>query len=104
VAVRSVTLLPNGWRCFPVFYHQTHEASNLGKGLVAALKADTLSLTAWQVGMYGWMAIVIFVLFGEIPKTNPVFGFMMQIAMCVGFLLAFPAIWWLVRKQIKEQM
>lgn len=27
-----------------------------GKGIVAALKADTLSLASWQVGMYGFMA------------------------------------------------
>src|SRR5512146_516048 len=30
---------------------------SLGEGLRAAVKADALSLTAWQVGMYGWMAI-----------------------------------------------
>ena len=30
----------------------------LGSGRhVAAVKADTLSLTAWQIGMYGFMAI-----------------------------------------------
>lgn len=28
-----------------------------GKGLIAAVKADSLSLTAWQLGMYGWMAL-----------------------------------------------
>ena len=27
------------------------------QGIVAALKADTLSLAAWQVGMYGFMAL-----------------------------------------------
>lgn len=27
-----------------------------GRGLLAALKADTASLIAWQVGMYGFMA------------------------------------------------
>jgi hypothetical protein len=73
-------------------------------GLVAALKADTLSLSAWQVGMYGWMAIVIFGLFGKIPKTNPVFWFMMQIAMFVGFATSYPANWWLLKKGIKETM
>jgi hypothetical protein len=26
------------------------------QGLIAAIKADTLSLTAWQMGMYGFMA------------------------------------------------
>jgi Domain of unknown function (DUF4396) len=34
-----------------------------GQGLIAALKADNLSLTSWQVGMYGSMAIAFFVVF-----------------------------------------
>jgi len=76
----------------------------VGKAFIAALKADTLSLTAWQIGMYGWMAIVIFVLLGEIPKTNPVFWFMMQVAMVTGFLTSYPANWWLLRQGIKERM
>jgi len=33
---------------------------SVGKGLWAAVKADTLSLTAWQVGMYRWMAVPVF--------------------------------------------
>jgi hypothetical protein len=75
-----------------------------GKGIVAALKADALSLIAWQLGMYGWMAVVIFVLFGEIPKTSPVFWFMMQIAMVAGFFTSYPANWWLLKRGIKETM
>jgi hypothetical protein len=74
-------------------------------GLVAAVKADTLSLTAWQVGMYGWMAVAIFVIFGrDIPKTNPVFWFMMQLAMLAGLLTSYPVNWLLLRKGIKEAM
>lgn len=76
-----------------------------GQGLWAAIKADTLSLTAWQVGMYGWMAMATFLIFGhEIPKTNPVFWFMMQIAMLAGFLTSYPVNWWLIRKGVKEAM
>ena len=76
-----------------------------GKGIWAAIKADTLSLTAWQVGMYGWMAIATFLIFGhEIEKTSPVFWFMMQIAMLAGFLTAFPVNWLLIRKGVKEPM
>lgn len=76
-----------------------------GQGLVAALKADTLSLTAWQIGMYGWMALATFVIFGhELPKTGPVFWFMMQIAMLAGFITAYPVNWWLLRKGVKETM
>jgi hypothetical protein len=75
------------------------------QGLVAALKADALSLTAWQIGMYGWMAVVTFLIFGhELSKTSPVFWFMMQIAMLVGFLTSYPVNWWLVKAGIKERM
>ncbi len=35
---------------------------------MAALKADTLSLTAWQVGMYGFMAIAQFAYFAAVGK------------------------------------
>lgn len=75
------------------------------QGLIAALKADSLSLTAWQVGMYGWMAIVVFVMFGhELEKTDPLFWFMMQVAMLAGFLTSLPINWWLVGAGIKESM
>jgi Domain of unknown function (DUF4396) len=76
----------------------------LWDGLKAAMKADTLSLAAWQIGMYGWMAIVHFGIFGEIPKTSPVFWFMMQIGMIAGFVTAYPVNWWLVRAGWKEKM
>jgi hypothetical protein len=75
------------------------------QALVAALKADSLSLSAWQVGMYGWMGLSIFVIFGsEIDKTDPVFWFMMQIAMLAGFVTSYPVNWWLVSVGIKEKM
>jgi hypothetical protein len=78
---------------------------SLRKGVVAAIKADTASLVAWQVGMYGWMAIATFVLFQrELPKASPVFWFMMQIAMLVGFLTAYPVNWWLIQRGVKEKM
>jgi hypothetical protein len=76
-----------------------------GQALVSALKADSLSLTAWQVGMYGWMAIVTFLIFGHpLQKTSPVFWFMMQLAMLLGFVVAYPVNAWLLRRGIKERM
>ncbi len=76
-----------------------------GKGIVEAVKADSLSLTCWQIGMYGWMAIATFGIFGhELHKTDPVFWFMMQIAMFAGFATAFPVNGWLVKSGIKEKM
>lgn len=76
-----------------------------GEGLKAAVKADLLSLTAWQVGMYGWMAVATFGIFGhELDKSGPVFWFEMQIAMLCGFLTSYPVNWWLLRAGIKEKM
>jgi hypothetical protein len=78
---------------------------SLAEGLRAAIKADALSLTAWQVGMYGWMAIAIFAIFGhELDKGGAVFWFMMQIAMLSGFITSYPVTWWLLRRGVKEPM
>jgi hypothetical protein len=78
-------------------------------GLKAALKADTLSLTAWQIGMYGFMAIAQFYFFRRLLGANlePAsveFWFMMQIAMIAGFFTSYPVNWWLIRAGIKETM
>jgi branched-subunit amino acid transport protein len=82
---------------------------SLGQGIIAAIKADTLSLTAWQIGMYGFMAFAYFYLFREligVPlRTDMIeFWFMMQIAMIFGFLTSYPVNWWLIRSGIKERM
>lgn len=79
------------------------------QGIIAALKADTLSLTAWQVGMYGFMALAHFWIFASLLGTklevNSVeFWFMMQIAMVCGFMTAYPVNVWLIDKGIKEAM
>ncbi len=78
---------------------------SLPDGLVQAVKADTFSLTSWQIGMYGWMALMRFAVFAkDIPKTDPTFCFLMQIAMAAGFLTSYPVNWWLLKKGIKEKM
>ena len=43
------------------------EKISVGNALTRAFKADFFSLLSWQVGMYGWMAIVYFVLFINEP-------------------------------------
>lgn len=79
------------------------------QGIVAALKADTLSLTAWQIGMYGFMAVANFIIFRRLLglrlRTDTVeFWFMMQIAMMFGFITAYPVNWRLIRRGVKEAM
>lgn len=82
---------------------------SFGRGLIAAIKADTPSLTAWQIGMYGFMAIAYFLIFQatfarELQVDSFEFWFMMQIAMMVGFLTSYPVNWWLLRQGLKEAM
>jgi Domain of unknown function (DUF4396) len=78
-------------------------------GLIAAIKADTISITAWQIGMYGFMAVARFYIFSHLLRrtlqTESVeFWLMMQIAMILGFFTSYPANWWLLRIGVKEKM
>ena len=94
---------------FQYFTIKPMRGLSVGQGLIQAVKADALSLTAWQVGMYGFMAIAHFWIFGqvlgarlEVPTVE--FWFMMQIAMLCGFVTSYPVNWWLIRAGIKEKM
>ena len=82
---------------------------SVGRGLVAALKADTVSIASWQLGMYGIMALAQFAwlrpAYGAVaPVDSPEFWFVMQVAMLGGFATAYPVNWWLVSVGIKERM
>lgn len=80
------------------------EKISVANGLSKAFKADFFSLASWQVGMYGWMAVVYFVLFPDIPKDSWTFWFMMQVAMLFGFLCAYPMNALLIKMGVKKGM
>ncbi|MGB8907390.1 MAG: DUF4396 domain-containing protein [Candidatus Cybelea sp.] len=74
-------------------------------GLRAAVKADTFSLTAFEIGLFGWMSLSFFVLFHPpLMPNQPAFWFMMQLGMVLGFLTSYPANWLLIRRGVKEAM
>lgn len=77
-----------------------------GEVLRRAVKADTLSLTAFEVGLFGWMAVVQLVLFTSphLLPTTATYWLMMQIGMVLGFLTTYPVNIWLIRRGIKEAM
>lgn len=79
------------------------------QGIYQAAKADIASISAWQVGMYGMMAVLQFLVFrrffGGIAAVNtPEFWFAMQIAMIAGFCTSYPVNWLLIRAGVKEEM
>ena len=78
---------------------------SLGPGIVAAIKADTLSLTAFEIGLFGFMAVVYFGLFHpHLTPDRATYWFMMQLGMLIGFGTSYPMNWWLIRRGIKEAM
>ncbi|WP_110668804.1 DUF4396 domain-containing protein [Salinicola halophilus] len=75
-----------------------------GEALKNAIKADTLSLIAFQLGMYLWMLIALQRWLPEMNAFSVTFWFMMQIAMLVGFVTSYPANWVLIDRGIKHGM
>ncbi|HET6878201.1 MAG TPA: DUF4396 domain-containing protein [Jatrophihabitans sp.] len=77
------------------------------KGITAAAKADILSLSAFEVGLFGWMALMAFVFFPaphHVHPDSPVYWFLMQVGMIIGFFTAYPVNTWLIREGVKEAM
>lgn len=76
------------------------------QGLIAAIKADTLSIIVFEIGMFAWMALVFFVLFPHphLMPTEAPYWLMMQIAMVIGFITSLPVNRWLLRAGLKEVM
>lgn len=55
--------------------------------------------------MFAWMALAAKVLFHPAPEADsPVFWFMMQIGLVLGFFTTYPVNRWLVRVGIKSGM
>jgi hypothetical protein len=82
---------------------------SIAQGILAAVKADIASITAWQVGMYGLMAVIQLLWFkpaygGIAAVAGPEFWFAMQLAMLAGFATSYPVNWWLIRSGMKEAM
>ncbi len=79
----------------------------LKDGLKAAAKADVISLTAFEIGLFGWMALMTYVFFPAPHGLNPgmaAYWFLMQIGMIVGFFTSWPANIWLLNRGIKVAM
>lgn len=77
-----------------------------GEGLKLAAKADFLALSAFEIGLFGWMAIMQLVLFPSphLATNTAAFWFLMQVGMLIGFVTTYPVNWWLIRHGIKDIM
>jgi hypothetical protein len=75
------------------------------RGLWLAIRADTFSILAFQVGLFAGMAIYNQVLWDPpLPHNSAAYWMMMQLSMILGFFTALPVNAWLIRKGWKEAM
>lgn len=72
--------------------------------LMHAIEAETLSIIVFEGGMFAWMAIFQRALFPQLMTNDPSYWLMMQIAMVIGLVAAYPAQIWLINRGIKERM
>ncbi|WP_434666984.1 DUF4396 domain-containing protein [Paraburkholderia sp. A3BS-1L] len=75
----------------------------LRDGIVAAVKADTLSLVAYEMGMFACM-VAFAMAFPGLEPINLRYWILMQLAMLAGFITAYPVNWWLISHGMKEKM
>ena len=75
------------------------------QGLWLAIRADTLSILAFQVGLFAWMIVSARMIWQPpLHIDTPTHWWMMQIGMILGFLTAYPVNRWLVKNGWKEKM
>ena len=77
-----------------------------GKGILSAIRADTLSIVAFQMGLFGWMALTYYIIFPgpHLHANQAVFWFMMQVGMILGYFTSYPANVFLLKAGWKEKM
>jgi hypothetical protein len=71
--------------------------------LIRAAKADIASLTAFEIGLFGWMAIYQRGIWNwRLGIVTSVYWWMMQVGMILGFATSYPMNWILIKYGIKE--
>jgi hypothetical protein len=79
--------------------------TNRLRAIWQAIKIDTLSIIAFEVGLFFGMYLYQEWLFSHpLPKNSASFWFFMQLAMILGFFTAYPVNLWLIKRGIKEAM
>ena len=69
-----------------------------------AIEADTLSVIAFEAGMFAWMAFFQRVLFPQLMPDDASYWLMMQIAMGIGLVATYPAQILLINRGVKRPM
>lgn len=79
---------------------------SFGSTLARAAKADVWSLSAFEIGLFAWMALMFWVFYPgpHLLPDHASYWFLMQIGMAVGLATSYPMNVLLIRRGIKEAM
>lgn len=81
--------------------HPMKPELSVGQVFTRAIKADILSLTFFEIGLFGWMLACYFMFESVLLANQVTFWFMMQIGMILGLLTTMPINYYLIKYKIK---
>lgn len=69
------------------------------------LRGDLLSVSVFEFALLGWLALMELMVFHEtLHPDSPVFWFIVQIGLIIGFFAAWPPTLWLIRRGAKAEL
>ena len=93
-----------GWTVFQALFMRDMVGGSYIRSLTSTLIPELLSMNLLMTGMVPTMMILKMLLGRGADPTTAAFWFVMSMALLVGFLVAYPINWWLVRYHLKHGM
>lgn len=93
-----------GWTIFQALFMRGIAGGSYIRSLSSTFVPELLSMNLLMAGMIPAMVVLRSVLEPTARPDEPVFWFVMSMALLVGFIVAYPMNWWLVANNLKHGM
>ncbi len=93
-----------GWSIFQALFMRKEIGGTYLKALAKTFLPELLSMNMLMAGMIPVMMWAKSLAGGDISPLEPLFWFIMSMALLVGFVAAYPVNWWLVSNHLKHGM
>ena len=93
-----------GWTIFQALFMRDMVGGSYARSLAGTFTSELLSMNLLMAGMVPTTMLLRAALAPSAGPGEPVFWFVMSMALLVGFLFAYPMNWWLVANHLKHGM
>lgn len=93
-----------GWTIFQALFMRDMSGGSFRRSLGLTFVPEFLSMNLLMAGMVPVMAIMMKSIAGSESPLNPLFWFVMSMALLAGGIVAYPINWWLVARHLKHGM